>query len=1244
MKQTAFLTILRCQRGYSAAKRFTPDAVKSFNAGTWFDWQEHQISGFDDLARLLTRQGTRPDELVVLGKVADDHRDDTRIRRWKNARGGKTPYLTDTGSRVLHLDIDDLPCPAGTGWHNPEEMARRVWGLIENEQPAMRGASFCWQASNSAGTPGKAGLAKLHLWALLDRPIGEDRRRELLGELAKVHLADPAMASINQPNYTAAPIFEGVPDPLTGRARSGIVRGNLDEIPTAQIRFPEKAIAERKARKANAHRIEIPTTLAGETSEYGQRLLDRACGEISALPSGGRNVQINRIAFRIGGYAGAGLISPHDALSALLSAGKASGHARYHEAVNNGFRDGLARPFTPPDTPPPGGPKAAKPRPIDPVHKGADSSLTRQEQVDRARNVLRSWDRQSTRMIRATKEVERIEAEELPETAKADVKKKRATIRANIKQKYQLPTPPNAKWSKHWTGPRDMLTGAQGIGKTAEFVGTPQRNGRPSKPGLLHSGTGFTTLFLAPNHGNNSENAERYLATMPVDRPAPPAFQLRGRSAARPNDANKTMCALATQAQKLAKRGGNVMKAMCSDCRFADECRESGYLAQQTKLEQAKTDPRGIVIFAPHDYAVAHLPGGIVPDRVIFDEAPRDSFMRTAAVPVEDWQQDLRQYLGWERGKEGQASDALSDLIGVINPLRTALARAIDDPSNGLEIIETRAREIARGSEGPADVLTRAANAMTSFLDDALESAISAAMTDDNAALSPMRKKGDTLEKRLDKILDSGAETYGRRMAEIFKAVAAEARNGTGPGLVAVDRRPENGRDCIVADYLAKPETIPEHAPFLHIDGTGRAELAAAWFGELRHHHCPVERLGKATLVTGNSFATSNITGENSKGTPLSADRAKVLRGKLQEGLAAHPNAAVVAPKKAIPSIKGLEGRTVMHFGNLRGKNDAEAAPEIIVIGRNLPKPSDLERIGRAFAVSLGLGFACLPAGTKYPTRDEGVRMKDGAGHRVEVQYHPDPTAQALLRQIRDAEATQAVDRVRAHFTAKQIYVLGNSIPDVTFDRIEPLADWHKGGSKLTRAVARSRVAMRSPAEILRAFPDIWANKDAVKNDMEFQDFRDADVARQLGGKTYIVDPLYTLSPPNSPAVLVEYRRPRREGPGAPPGLAEAVVLASPENARAVLEELTGPLASFEIKEMNEAAIEAEARIMRAAMEAAEAPEHHDDAQDDTAAQAADGRVVALNTRTTPSEPAPRQAATAGGISFWIEPPGEPPG
>src|SRR5690625_2845209 len=121
------------------------------------------------------------------------------------------------------------------------------------------------------------------------------------------------------------------------------------------------------------------------------------------------------------------------------------------------------------------------------------------------------------------------------------------------------------------------------------------------------------------------------------------------------------------------------------------------------------------------------------------------------------------------------------------------------------------------------------------------------------------------------------------------------------------------------------------------------------------------------------------------------------------------------------------------HYGALRGLNEFNDCETAVVLGRQLPSLDQVEAIARAYAFATGSEFrSILEESEWYFYRYEGARCASGAGRAIRVEYHSDPWAQRILEQICDAEIAQAVDRVRAIFNRRKIFLLTPRVIDIT--------------------------------------------------------------------------------------------------------------------------------------------------------------------------------------------------------------------
>jgi hypothetical protein len=208
------------------------------------------VASFDDLARELA--GLVEDQAATVVRGAPKAGLDlSRPQRRKTT--GDSATLDDVPRRWLHLDLDNVSAPHVDVIDDPSGAIDYALDLVAAHAPELEGAS-CFAAFSSSAGVFDPTAAKLHLWYWLDRPYsGAELKRwaSRVNEGAGSKLIDPQLFVAAQPNYTARPVFVGMPDPLPGRRRWTIRRGFADQ---ATLEIPAQAArrtltdAERKAR------------------------------------------------------------------------------------------------------------------------------------------------------------------------------------------------------------------------------------------------------------------------------------------------------------------------------------------------------------------------------------------------------------------------------------------------------------------------------------------------------------------------------------------------------------------------------------------------------------------------------------------------------------------------------------------------------------------------------------------------------------------------------------------------------------------------------------------------------------------------------------------------------------------------------------------------------------------------------------------------------------------------------------
>ena len=555
-------------------------------------------------------------------------------------------------------------------------------------------------------------------------------------------------------------------------------------------------------------------------------------------------------------------------------------------------------------------------------------------------------------------------------------------------------------------------------------------------------------------------------------------------------------------------------------------------------------DPAGVVIFAAHDFAWLPLPGHVDPDLVIFDERPRDYGVEVVEVTPEELAAPLKFVapMSSPRAANDRQADALANHLQHIQPLKIAIRDAARDRPEAM-LAALRERGITR------DWIAAAIAALDDFKDD------SAARAVGNAMLSHRRARRDPaeLQAELDAVLDAQDLKNIRALWAVFAAVLREIDM---PRDASVGFFVEAGN---VVATATKSLRIGRGA-FLHMDATADAEMANRLFGnrqfgplDVQHHpveRSPAERGDRVEQVVGRQFHTRGLKGDYTGAWAGDyAEQNKSIIGSLK------PGSLFVAPKAVLAALEDRIPPTVAraHFGALRGRNDWADVDTVVLTRAEQPAPADVERIARAFAAADPGPFKSLGK-SRYPTEQRGIRTRSGPAHPVEVAAHPDPWGDRVLRQIRDAEMLQTVDRLRLIFRTRpvNIVVLASVALDMTVDSIKSFAEFAAGGSRVERALRDAKVVPLERLEAARLLPGIWGYADAAKRDLAL--FGQSLNRPYLGFAqiSKLVRVTYAVAP----------------APGGRKRVHEAIVAGSATEARALLEALTGPLQHFEVVEV----------------------------------------------------------------------------
>lgn len=189
--------------------------------------QSVDVTSIDDLADALSWLETQPYSCIVRGETIGEVDVNQKIRRAlvnDPEKGPATIRPVAKGRQWVMLDFDKLPVAS----LNLTTEAERLEYLVSLLPPEFQGVTYYYQWSASAALDGWVTLS-CHLWYWLTEPwlCRDLYERFATGDWSACEV-DPAPFTVNQPHYTAAPIFDGMADPV--EHRSGIVRHDRDAV------------------------------------------------------------------------------------------------------------------------------------------------------------------------------------------------------------------------------------------------------------------------------------------------------------------------------------------------------------------------------------------------------------------------------------------------------------------------------------------------------------------------------------------------------------------------------------------------------------------------------------------------------------------------------------------------------------------------------------------------------------------------------------------------------------------------------------------------------------------------------------------------------------------------------------------------------------------------------------------------------------------------------------------------------
>jgi hypothetical protein len=340
------------------------------------------------------------------------------------------------------------------------------------------------------------------------------------------------------------------------------------------------------------------------------------------------------------------------------------------------------------------------------------------------------------------------------------------------------------------------------------------------------------------------------------------------------------------------------------------------------------------------------------------------------------------------------------------------------------------------------------------------------------------------------------ARAFNRRIPKLWGMVRelCELREGGQlPGFVT-----RHG-DAVRLAYRKPMHSTWLQLPMLLLDATAQRELVEAVLGpvDVVEVRAELPRSVEVVQVRDQAmprhfFHRRDLEGGGHLDTWRSRNREALADLLEVEGKAAQRDGGRVAcilqkdprellQEKAAERLAGA-GVELAHFGAVRGLDRWRDVRTLVVVGRTLPTPADVE-----LTAGVLFGRVVEPVGQRYPV--ELVRLEGRAGglpEPVEVPRHPDRGAEAVRAAICEGELVQAVGRARAVRRGADspllLLLVGNTpIPALPPDRLARWDELVPGRFDLVEA--RWGVVPLSPAALVRAGG--WRNVEAARKALQ---------------------------------------------------------------------------------------------------------------------------------------------------------------
>jgi len=655
----------------------------------------------------------------------------------------------------------------------------------------------------------------------------------------------------------------------------------------------------------------------------------------------------------------------------------------------------------------------------------------------------------------------RIEAAQHPEApavARVNAKQARAKLAESVgafMAKVAAWTPPNDDAPPILPAPVDAIRVDVGAGKS-----------EAARAGLVllvaelrAKGDGRSVAIAVPTHALGGEQAQKLL-DMPEARAAGLTVRVwRGRDAADPDAAGKTMCrdlSAVTLAQELALE---VQTTVCCKrlrdgtvaiCPFFQGC---GYQRQR----EAKADI----------WIVAH--------QLRFTEKP-GALGELAAVVVDE--------SFWQAGIVPRSAFPVDALDPATLPDDLALAPLPSLRAIALDVLRAH-------DDGP--VLRER------FLAAGLseESATKALRLEwDRRVTPPDLVPGMTPEARKAAASAAAGNRQVMRLTRFWRALRALLGEG-GPeasGWLALEREDDvrvmiqKGRRDVAKGW---------HVPTLILDATLRMELVRPFHpsAELVADLAVAAPHQRVRQVTDRAYSLAMLSADTpeaaeKRGATFDKEEAQRRKKNLRdlwvridtEARRVRPHLLLVVAQErieeALHAMGPLPPNVVTgHHNAVAGRDEWRDVSEIMVIGRTIPAPGIVGELAEA------LSGSHVPLLTPWYQRTDATRETTAGAEAAEADRHPDPLAEAIRWTICEGELVQIIGRGRGvnRTAANPLDVLVLCDVPLPLPVAETVTSASLDPTPRERMLAEGGAVLHDAAHAARTYPALWPSPDAAR-------------------------------------------------------------------------------------------------------------------------------------------------------------------